>query len=83
MYHTCHALGFNGNILNILLTECYVFPRKCCSNINISFIQRTHFYITQNNNTTVVLIWGLKQLKDFTLKFSINGGFFSQKAFLN
>ena len=30
-----------------------------------------------------MLIWCLKQLKNFILKFSIRGGFFLQKAFLN
>ena len=30
-----------------------------------------------------MLIWCLKQLKDFILQFSISGSFFSQKAILN
>ena len=31
----------------------------------------------QDNTTTIMLIWCLKQLKDFILKFSISGSFFS------
>ena len=30
-----------------------------------------------------MLIWCLKQFKDFVLKFSITGSFFSEKEFLN
>ena len=32
---------------------------------------------------TIILIWYLKQFKDFILKFPISGSFFSEKEFLN
>ena len=39
--------------------------------------------LAEGNKTTVILIWCLKQLKDFILKFLISGNFFSQKTFFN
>ena len=39
--------------------------------------------IPQGNSTTVMLVWCLKQVKDFTFKFSKSGNFFSEKQFLN
>ena len=70
IYHMCHALDFNGNIL---LIECEDFGRKCCITIKTPFTQRTDFYrkkLPQDNRTTAMLNWCLKQLKDFILKFS-------------
>ena len=40
-------------------------------------------WLLVDNNTTVMLMWCIKQLKDFILKFSISLSFFLQKAFLN
>ena len=39
--------------------------------------------IQQDNITTIMLNWRLKQVKYFILKFSISGSFFSEKESLN
>ena len=68
------------------LTECWGSARKYCSTVNTPFTQKTDYYwkkLPQDNNTTLLLMWCLKQLKDFILKFSISGTFFLQLVHCN
>ena len=48
---------------------------------NMATLKTDHYWkkLPQNSSTAVMLIWCLKQVKDFILKFSINGSFFSRK----
>ena len=46
--------------------------------LNTPFTQNFDYYfknLPQDSNRTVMLIWCLKQVKDFTPKFPINGVF--------
>ena len=72
-------------LLKIYIYLCWYFARKYCNIFNIPLTQKTDYWwkkLPHDNVTTIMLIWCLKQVKEFIIKCSVSGSLFSEKWFL-